>query len=224
MTENKQKKPLTLRLSQFFIGVTVALMAACLIFCFIYFLIGISPAQIPLAPGIDRITDANGDTFFYVKVGALRGTFALDEVTLPMAKQAMYVWLLRAEALLLTLLLVFVCLSRMMESIRVSGYIGTYAARQLALCGVSVLLGSSLCALADAYSASVVTRTYFADILANGSASANAVAAVNYSFPVGAWIGGALLILAAALCMRYIKHPLQLGAPRAEKTENDTEL
>ncbi len=219
-TQNKQKKPFTLRLSQFFIGVTVALMAACLIFCLIYFLIGISPAEVPLAPGIDRFTDDAGNTFFSVKVGALRGTFALEEVTLGMAKQAMYMWLLRAEALLCTLLLVFICLSRMMESIRVSGYIGTYAARQLALCGVAVIFGSTLCALADAYGASVVTRTYFADILASGSATANAIAAVNFSIPVGAWIGGLLLLLAASLCMRYIKHPLQLGAPQSEEHAN----
>ena len=213
MTQSKQKKPLTLRLSQFFIGVVVGMMAACLIFALIYLLIGLSPAEIPLAPGIDRITD-NGSTGFLVKVGALRGTFSQDEVTLSMVKSAMYMWILRAEALLLTLLLVLVCLSRMMESIRVSGYIGTFAARQLALCGVSVIVGSTLCASADALDAFVVTRTFFVDILERSTSLASAAPAINSSFPIGAWIGGFLLILAASLCMRYTNPPLQLGEPK----------
>ncbi len=197
-----QKKSLHMRVSHILIALCLAVMAGLIVFALIYTLIYVPIEKIPLATGIHRSADAQ-EVELTIRTGSLQTILSSSSVTLSMLKRVMYGCILRAEALLLTILGILACYSRMTESIRICGAFSPYAARQVVYIGVVLLAGSILYSLAAAYAEYLYISTFFAESLEKAGTNL----AYHASFPVSGWIGGLLLVGIGITLGMLIKEP-----------------
>lgn len=213
---NRRKLP-TGRMTRFFIYILIALMAAFALFCGIYALLGVPAEDLPLAPGFRYAVDERGIGMIGMRCGAMAGEVPVDALSRGDIKLPMYLFVLRTEAVLLTLTVLLVCLSRIMESIRVCRVCTDYAARQTAYAGLSLIAGGVICSLADGLSDYLIMKNYFSAVLS----AAGTKAVFHASFPLAAVLGGVFLILLGALLDRVAENPTAENMPIMQENTAD---
>lgn len=198
------------RLTRGVIAVCAALMAALAVFALIYFILRVPHESLLLPPGVRR-AETDGIYTYTVRTGNLQMTVPGADIDTSMLKKTMYVFLLQAEAVLITLVGILTCLCRIFDSVRTCRCLTRYAAGQISLAGLTVLAGSVLCSFADAFADYVTANTFLPQILAEYGTKAH----FHASFPAGAWIGGFCLLIVGALAFRTAPVLPENGTPPA---------
>ena len=199
------RKPQGRKILRLLIELTVAVMAAIAVFTLIYSLLQVPAEDLPLPPGLSHTVDDSGAAVITAHCGAGVTSQKASTLDPKELKQAMYGFVLRAEAFLLTVFTELICLSGILDSISVNdgsrdgSLTGGDTAHRVTLSGVALLGGGVLISLADALSDYFIYRIFF--VLQFLSFSENPAYFIGIQpnfrpdFPTGAWIGGFLLIL-----------------------------
>ena len=221
LQEKQRSLPLpSARFTRLILALCAGLMAALAVFTLIYFLIRVPQEDLLLPPGVHK-AEADGIYHFTVRTGAVRVTVSGADADTSMLKKTMYVFVLQAEAVLLTLVGVLTCLCRIFDSVRTCRSLTRYAAGQVSFAGLTVLAGSVLCSFADAFAEYVTAKTFLTQILEEYGTKPH----FHASFPIGAWIGGFCLIIVGALAFRVAailpaEPPVPGGQPMPPVPEN----